>query len=142
MAEHFVLVVEDNEDDERLTLRALKKSCPPARIEVVRDGEQAISFLQRWPCDGPCEQELPSLILLDLNLPKVSGHQVLEAYRAHARTRELPIVIVTSSDDEKDIRSLRMMGASDYMKKPMEYHEYITAVGSVARAWLPQAALA
>ncbi|MEZ0326221.1 MAG: response regulator [Fimbriimonas sp.] len=137
-----MLLVEDNEDDERLTLRALKQSYPPPRVEVARDGAEAISLLDRWPCDGPCERELPSLILLDLKLPKFTGHQVLEAYRAHEPTRDVPIVIVTSSENEMDIRALWKMGASDYMKKPVDYHEYISAIESVARMWLPQAVLA
>jgi two-component system response regulator len=137
-AKHFVLLVEDNEDDERLTLRALKDTYPAPRVEVARDGEQALSYLSRWPSEGESEHQIPSLVLLDLKLPKISGQEVLKAFRAHAPLQDVPIVIVTSSENEMDIRSVWEMGASDYMKKPMDYCEYLSAVESVARMWLPE----
>jgi CheY-like chemotaxis protein len=79
-AKHFVLLVEDNEDDERLTLRALKDTYPAPRVEVARDGEQALSYLSRWPSEGESEYQIPSLVLLDLKLPKISGQEVLKAF--------------------------------------------------------------
>jgi two-component system response regulator len=138
VAEPYVLVVEDNEDDEKLTRRALKQSLASPRIEVIRDGEEALKLLERWPFGAGDEPERPSLVLLDLKLPKVSGHEILEAFRAHPPTRDIHIVIVTSSDEEADIRTAWNLGADDYLKKPLDYFDYMNAVDSVVRMWLPQ----
>jgi CheY-like chemotaxis protein len=138
----YVLVVEDNLDDERLTLRALKELDSGLGAKVARDGAEAIDLLANWPCDEPHQCPLPTLILLDLNLPKVSGHMVLQAYRAHWPTQDVPIVIVSSTSDQSDIRKVWEMGANDYLKKPMDFFEYITVISSVARMWLPKALVA
>lgn len=130
----LVLIVEDNLDDERLTIRALGQTDAKPRVEVARDGEQAISYLATLKGQA---LGLPSLVLLDLKLPKLSGFDVLRALRASKVTKDIPVVILTSSDDPSDIQAAWDLGANDYLRKPVDYAGFLAAVGSVVRMWLP-----
>lgn len=126
-----ILLVEDNADDEQLTLRAMRQSDVPNIIRVARDGAEALEFLF-----GPDAQRLPDLVLLDLKLPKVSGLEVLEKIRREEKTRTLPIVILTSSDEERDIVESYNLGANSYIRKPVDFDEFIDAVRQLGLYWL------
>ncbi len=125
-----ILLVEDNADDEQLTLRAMRHSEVPNTIRVVRDGAEALEALFS---EGAV---LPDLVLLDLKLPKVSGLEVLQRIRAEAKTRTLPVVVLSSSDEERDIVACYDIGANSYIRKPVDFDEYIDAVGQLGLYWL------
>lgn len=132
-----ILLVEDNLKDEMLTLRALKKSGIVNDVAVTRDGAEALDFLfttgaysSRNPMDGP------ALVLLDLNLPKIGGLEVLKRLRADERTKLLPVVILTSSDEEKDLIEGYARGANSYVRKPVEFNEFAGAVKQLGLYWL------
>jgi len=127
-----ILLVEDNADDEQLTLRAMRQSEVPNMIRVARDGAEALDQLF-GPSAG---NRLPDLILLDLKLPKVSGLEVLQKVRSEEKTRGLPIVILTSSDEEKDIVESYNFGANSYIRKPVDFDEFIDAVRQLGLYWL------
>lgn len=127
-----ILLVEDNADDEQLTLRAMRQSDVPNIIRVARDGAEAIDALF-----GPnAGSRLPDLVLLDLKLPKVSGLEVLQRMRSEERTRTLPIVVLTSSDEERDIVESYNLGANSYIRKPVDFDEFIDAVRQLGLYWL------
>jgi two-component system response regulator len=125
-----ILLVEDNADDEQLTLRAMRQSEVPNMIRVARDGAEALEHLF-----APGAR-LPDLILLDLKLPKVSGLEVLQRLRADERTRALPVVVLTSSDEERDIVESYSLGANSYIRKPVDFDEFIDAVRQLGLYWL------
>jgi two-component system response regulator len=127
-----ILLVEDNADDEHLTLRAMRQSEVPNIIRVARDGAEAIEHLFG---DG-ASRRLPDLILLDLKLPKISGREVLQRIRSEASTRTLPVVILTSSDEERDIVESYSLGANSYIRKPVDFDEFIDAVKQLGLYWL------
>ncbi len=129
-----VLLVEDNPDDVELSLRALKKAHLVNPIRIARDGAEALDLLfgegeSRTPW-------LPRVVLLDLKLPRLGGLQVLERIRADARTRALPVVILTSSREEPDVRRAYELGANSYIVKPVEFEKFVAAVGEVGLYWL------
>ncbi len=126
-----ILLVEDNSDDEQLTLRAMRQSEVPNIIRVARDGAEALDHLY-----GPSATRLPDLILLDLKLPKVSGLEVLQRIRSEATTRALPVVVLTSSDEERDIVESYNIGANSYIRKPVDFDEFIDAVRQLGVYWL------
>lgn len=126
----LILLVEDNPDDEKLTLRAMRQCEVPNLIIVARDGEEALLHLQ----DGM--KRLPSLILLDLKLPKVGGIEVLRRLRSSQRTRHLPVVVLTSSDEERDILQCYDNGANSYIRKPVDFDQFIDAVKQLGLYWL------
>lgn len=130
MATQLIVLVEDNPDDEDLTLRALKKQHVANDIVVVRDGAEALEFLLGE------NNPLPSLVLLDLNLPKVGGLQVLQRLRIEERTRFLPVVVLTSSDEDKDLIDGYRFGANSYVRKPVDFHQFTEAVRSLGLYWL------
>jgi two-component system, response regulator len=126
-----ILLVEDNSDDEQLTLRAMRQSEVPNIIRVARDGAEALDHLY-----GPNSTRLPDLILLDLKLPKVSGLEVLQKIRSEPKTRSLPVVVLTSSDEERDIVESYNIGANSYIRKPVDFDEFIDAVRQLGVYWL------
>jgi two-component system, response regulator len=127
-----ILLVEDNADDEQLTLRAMRQSEVPNIIRVARDGAEALDHL----FGASAGAKLPDLVLLDLKLPKVSGLEVLQRIRSDDRTRSLPIVILTSSDEERDIVESYNLGANSYIRKPVDFDEFIDAVRQLGLYWL------
>ncbi len=129
-----ILLVEDNADDEQLTLWAMRLSDVPNIIRVARDGAEAIEFL--FGPAGVASPKLPDLVLLDLKLPKVSGLEVLERIRSEDRTRMMPIVILTSSDEERDIVESYSLGANSYVRKPVDFDEFMDAVKQLGLYWL------
>lgn len=132
-----ILLVEDNPQDEMLTLRALRKANVANRIDVARDGQQALDYLFRADefanREGP---ELPTVILLDIGLPRLSGLEVLERLRADARTELVPVVILTSSDDEHDRLRSYEGGANSFVRKPVDFAEFAETVARLGIYWL------
>jgi CheY-like chemotaxis protein len=126
----LIVLVEDNPDDEALTLRALKKQKIANDIVVLRDGVEAVNYLL-----SP-ESPVPSLVLLDLKLPKLDGLQVLERLRADPRTQLLPIVVLTSSDEDRDVIDGYRLGANSYIRKPVDFAQFSEAVAQLGLYWL------
>ena len=132
-----LLLVEDNPQDEMLTLRAMKKANIGNRIDVVRDGQQALDYLFReGEFAGRDGLELPTVVLLDINLPRLSGLEVLARLRADARTRLLPVVILTSSDEERDRLLSYANGANSFVRKPVDFSEFAAVVARLGVYWL------
>lgn len=133
----IILLVEDNPSDEELTLRALKRANVQNRIVVVRDGAAALDFLFRRGAhaDRPLDEEI-QVILLDLNLPKLSGHDVLRAIRADDHTHLLPVVILTSSNEDRDLVEGYAGGANSYVVKPVDFTQFAEAVRQLGLYWL------
>lgn len=137
MALKTILLVEDNPDDEALTLRAFKKNNISNKVVVVRDGAEAIDYLfGEGAYSGREVGDLPQVVLLDLNLPKVGGLEVLRRLRADARTRLLPVVILTSSREEQDIVEGYRQGANSYVRKPVNFDEFLEAARQLGLYWL------
>jgi two-component system response regulator len=137
MDEKLILLVEDNEDDIDLTLRALKKNNIGNRVEVARDGVEAVEFLL---CEGqyagrdPSDQ--PQVVLLDLNMPRLGGLEVLQRIRADDRTRMIPVVILTSSREERDLVRGYSDGANSYIQKPVDFPQFTDAIRNLGLYWL------
>ena len=136
--ERFILLVEDNDDDDvQLTLRALRQNHVANKVEVVRDGREALDFLfAEGAHAGRTVADLPQLVLLDLKLPKVGGLEVLSAVRADPRTRRLPVVVLTSSNVESDLAASYDLGANSYIRKPVDFTQFIEAVRQLGLYWL------
>lgn len=132
-----ILLVEDNPNDVELTLHALRASHLANDIKVVRDGEEALDFIM---CRGPFSQRDissgPRVILLDLKLPKVDGIEVLRQTKADPRTRMIPIVILTSSTQDKDIVESYQLGVNSYMQKPVDFQQFTETVHQLGLYWL------
>lgn len=132
-----ILLVEDNPQDERLTLRALRRISIANAIDVVRDGAEALDYLLRRGAYAELADEpLPAVVLLDIMLPKMSGLEVLAALREHARTRNLPVVVLTSSDEDSDVLQSYRSGANSYVRKPVDAGEFTEAVARLGLYWL------
>jgi two-component system response regulator len=132
-----ILVVEDNPDDEILMLRALKKNKIANPIVVARDGVEALDYLfGRGQYEGRNPSETPALVLLDLKLPKVDGFQVLKEMRADRRLKYIPVVILTSSNQDRDIIEGYDLGANSYVRKPVDFEEFVDATGKLGLYWL------
>ncbi|MHC4981910.1 MAG: response regulator [Planctomycetota bacterium] len=132
-----ILLVEDNPDDVELTQRAIEKQDAGDRMVVVRDGAEALDYLfGKGAYAGRDMSIVPSLILLDLKLPKVDGLEVLRRLRADQRTKLIPVVILTSSQEEVDLIESYDLGCNSYLRKPVDFAEFINNVGRVARYWL------
>jgi len=132
-----ILLVEDNDDDVALTLRAFKRSHLMNPLVVARDGVEALDFLfARGAHADRASKGLPTLVILDLKLPKLDGLGVLKAIRADERTRFLPVVILTSSKEEQDLVSGYTLGANSYVRKPVDFTEFIEAVKVLGIYWL------
>jgi CheY-like chemotaxis protein len=137
MSEHAILLVEDNAVDEELTLIALKKSNIVNKIVVTRDGAEALDFLfARNAYAGRDPKNVPQVVLLDLNLPKIGGLDVLRAIRADERTKLLPVVILTSSKEEKDLIGGYALGANSYIVKPVDFTQFAESVRQLGMYWL------
>jgi two-component system response regulator len=148
MSEPIILLVEDNPNDEALALRALKKSGVMHRVDVVRDGRESLDYLFRQGNHSQRrENESPCFVLLDLNLPKIGGLDVLRSVREDQRTRLLPVVILTSSSEERDLKAGYQLGTNSYIVKPVDFTQFAETLGQVADYWLklnryPSAAMA
>ena len=132
-----ILLVEDNSDDEELTLRALKKNRIRNEIVVARDGVEALDYL--FGTGGHSGRDLsvmPQVVLLDLKLPKIDGLEVLRQLRADSRTRLLPVVILTSSSEQRDKIAAYGTGANSYVRKPVDFPQFIDAVRQLGLYWL------
>jgi two-component system, response regulator len=137
MNDRVILLVEDNRDDEELTLRALGKSKITNRVVVARDGVEALDYLFRRGAHAnrPTSEEA-QVVLLDLKLPKLDGLEVLRAVRAHEDTKLLPVVIMTSSVEERDLVDGYGLGANSYIRKPVDFTQFLEAVRQLGLYWL------
>ncbi|MEM9008145.1 MAG: response regulator [Cyanobacteria bacterium P01_F01_bin.86] len=124
-----VFLVEDNPDDERLTVRALRRGHITNPIQVARDGEEALALIFS-------AEQLPLVVLLDLKLPKVDGLEVLHSLRENERTRRLPVVILTSSNEQRDIVESYNLGANSYVRKPVDFEQFTHAVSQLGLYWV------
>ncbi len=132
-----ILLVEDNDDDVELTLRALRRNHVAGRVDVVRDGAEALEYLfATGGHAGRDFRDAPDLVLLDLKLPKVGGLEVLERLRADPRTRRLPVVVLTSSNVESDLARSYDLGANSYIRKPVDFTEFMEAIDQLGLYWL------
>ncbi|HEY5572297.1 MAG TPA: response regulator [Anaerolineales bacterium] len=132
-----ILLVEDNPYDAELALRSLKNNHLANRVIVVRDGEEALDFIfARGAFSDRRVEDIPRVILLDLKLPKVDGLEVLKAVKNDPRTRFIPVVVLTSSKEEKDIVESYQLGANSYIVKPVDFDKFIEAVNSLGLYWL------
>lgn len=129
-----ILLVEDNKDDEELTILGLREAHIQNKIDVVRDGAEALDFL--FQREKFKDVELPQLVFLDLKLPKISGLEVLKQMRANPRTKYLPVVIFTSSKEEQDLIDGYKLGANSYIQKPVNFEEFSKAVNVLGLYWL------
>jgi two-component system response regulator len=137
MNERTILLVEDNPDDEALTLRAIKKNNISNAVVVVRDGAEALDYLFATNAyAGRDTSVLPQVVLLDLKLPKMDGLEVLRRLREDPRTRLLPVVILTSSTEEQDRFSGYELGANSYVRKPVDFVQFLEAVRNLGLYWL------
>ena len=137
IAHRAILLVEDNQDDEELTLRALSRNNITNQVQVVRDGQEALDWLEATgPHAGRDPDDVPALILLDLKLPKVDGLEVLRRLRANPRTALVPVVILTSSKEDRDRASGYQSGANSYVQKPVDFTQFVDAVRQLGMYWL------
>lgn len=132
-----ILLVEDNPQDEMLIIRSLRKVNLANQVDVARDGQQALDYLFReGEFAGRGGPELPTVVLLDINLPRVNGLDVLERLRGDQRTRLLPVVILTSSDEERDRLRSYETGANSFVRKPLDFAEFAETVARLGVYWL------
>jgi two-component system response regulator len=137
MENKTILLVEDNPDDEALTLRALKRNNITNEVVVARDGAEALDYLfARGAHSGRDVSKQPEVVLLDLKLPKVDGLEVLQQIRQDERIRRLAVVILTSSKEERDIIAGYDLGANSYIRKPVDFNQFMEAVRQLGAYWL------
>jgi two-component system response regulator len=136
MAEKVILLVEDNPDDQALTRRALKKNNILNEVVIAQDGVEALDYLFGTGAHAGKAGSLPAVVLLDLKLPRIDGLEVLRRVRGDERTRMLPIVILTSSKEEQDLIQSYSLGANSYIRKPVDFAQFIEAVGRLGLYWL------
>ena len=134
MSEDVILLVDDNENDEILTCRALKSYNIMNEVVVARDGEEALEYLL-GTVDRP-PRKMPVLVLLDIKLPKLNGIEMLRQIRNHEKTKMLPVVMMTSSNQEKDVIDSYNLGANSYIVKPVDYKQFNEAVKQVGLYWM------
>lgn len=137
MSNKMILLVEDNPDDEALTVRAFDKNKVANNLTVARDGAEALDFLFcTGTYSGRDPRIMPEVILLDLKLPKVDGLEVLRRIRADERTRLLPVVVLTSSKEEQDLVKSYSLGANSYIRKPVNFSQFVEAIHQLGMYWL------
>ena len=130
-------MVEDNQDDEELPLMAFEQSCINSEVEVVRDGAEALDYL--FGTGSHAERDIsnkPAVILLDLKLPKISGLEVLRRLRRDERTQYLPVVVLSTSKEDRDIINSYKLGCNSYVRKPVDFNEFLTATQQLGLYWL------
>lgn len=132
----FLLLVEDNPDDADLSVAALKRHIGDVEISVVEDGVEALEFLTCTGAHGGRPRTLPQVVLLDLKLPRLDGHQVLRSIRADARLKHLPVVILTSSLEEVDLTQSYALGANSYVRKPVDFDDFSRVAQRLGEYWL------
>ncbi|HXT71549.1 MAG TPA: response regulator [Vicinamibacterales bacterium] len=135
MSSRQILLVEDNADDAELAIRAFRSANATDGITVARDGTEAVDVLLGSPATAS-PQQLPSLVLLDLKLPGVDGFQVLRRIRAHPRTRFLPVVVLTSSNELSDLAAAYRLGANSYVRKPISFRDFLVTAKLIGDYWL------
>lgn len=126
-----ILLVEDNPMDLDLTLRAFNKKKFSNQVHVARDGEEALAFIPRWESG----ETLPAVILLDINLPKVNGLEVLRRLKEHERFRRIPVVVLTSSREDKDLRTAYDLGVNSYIEKPVSFNKFMEVADHIELYW-------
>jgi two-component system, response regulator len=131
-----IMLVEDNPQDEELTLRALRKSKILNPVVVARDGAEALDYLLVRGQHADAPPPLPQVVLLDLKLPKVDGLEVLRALRASTRTSLLPVVVLTSSKEQQDMVASYQLGANSYVRKPVDFEQFLEAARQLGLYWL------
>jgi CheY-like chemotaxis protein len=139
---YAILLVEDNPADIKITQRALRESAVPVELLVVRDGQEAVEYLLR---QGEHAQAAtwrsPDLILLDLNLPRLTGREVLERIRATPALKAVPVVVLTTSRRQEDVQELYAAGANTYIEKPQDFNRFVQVLQTIQRYWLDTALL-
>lgn len=139
---HAILLVEDNPADVKITERALRETNLSVTLILVRDGQEAVEYLLRqgrfaeW-----ADWRAPELILLDLNLPRLTGCEVLQRIRGHDQLRPIPVVVLTTSGREEDVRGVYAAGANTYIRKPQEYKQFVEVLRTIGHYWLDTALL-
>ena len=137
MEEKIILLVEDNPDDVELTLRAFKKCNIANEVVVARDGVEALDYLfGTGAYSGRDLSVMPAVVLLDLKLPRIDGLEVLRRLRADERTRFLPVVVLTSSNEDQDVVNSYQLGANSYIRKPVDFIQFIDAARQLGMYWL------
>jgi two-component system, response regulator len=137
MKDKVILLVEDNPDDVKLTMRALKKSNILNEVVIAQDGAEALDYLFcTGKYSGRDKNTMPQVVLLDLKMPKVDGLEVLQRIRADERTRLLPVVILTTSNEDRDRVSGYKLGANSYVRKPVDFNQFVEAVQQLGLYWL------
>ena len=137
MRKNFILLVEDNPDDVELTMRAFEKAKITNEVMLARDGAEALDFLfATGPYAERDPQDLPTVVLLDIKLPKVDGIEVLRRVRADERTKFLPVVMLTSSKEQEDVVTSYAEGANSYVRKPVDFTQFSEAVAQMGLYWL------
>jgi hypothetical protein len=126
-----ILLIEDNPMDLDLAQRAFARRNVPNPIEVARDGEEALTYLARWGQGAP----LPLVILLDLKLPKIDGLEVLQRMKTHPRFRQIPVIVLTTSAEERDIQAAYRLGANSYIVKPVDFDKFLQTVDQIGAYW-------
>jgi CheY-like chemotaxis protein len=126
-----ILLVEDNPMDLDLTLRAFSKRQFANQIQVARDGEEAMAWLPRWEAGEP----MPAVMLLDINLPRMTGLEVLQAFKRHELARRIPVVVLTSSRDDRDLGKAYDLGVNSYIEKPVSFNKFIEVAGHIELYW-------
>jgi two-component system, response regulator len=137
LIEKTILLVEDNADDELLTIRALKKNKITNNIVVARDGAEALDFLLgTGPYEGKDPNPLPALVILDLKLSKIDGLEVLKRLRADERTKLIPVVVLTTSNEEQDVLASYGLGANSFIRKPVDFVKFVEVASNIGVYWL------
>jgi two-component system, response regulator len=131
-----ILLVEDNANDAEMTLRALKRNNLANKVHWVKDGEQALDYVFGRGTYAGRDPALPRLVMLDLKMPKVDGIEVLRALKANAATRAIPVVIMTSSNEEKDVVASYDLGVNSYIVKPVQFEAFLETVAKIGLYWV------